>query len=478
MHRSRREVLLGAVGLGLAACARATGPGAGKAPIVVVGAGLSGLVAARELAAAGRDVVVLEAQARPGGRILTLRDGFADGVYVECGATHVIGDPELLELLRAVGVNVVKPKGPRGLATVEVFQGQRTRFDPGTEPPSHVALSDEERKLDFMGRLNRYFAIVKGVDPYAPLSAFTKYDAVSALELLSSLGASPGFIGLVGGAGGFVPDRVEETSGGFLLQQMAGFFRDAALSGGGRIEGGSDRLPRALATALGERITYGAEVKGIARRDDGVRLGFVKDGQQHELEASRVVLALPYSVLRRLVIEPAFAEAKARAVNELPMASVARVFAGFPRRFWIDRGESGDVETDEALGVVRDETKLQAGDAGVLGAYLSSDAARRFAALAPDARKTAFLEHLEKAHPGAKENVATYVEHVWDDDPFQRGAYAWLKKGQLKTLGPSLAAADGRLHFAGDHTSPRPGWMHGALASAKRVVREILAAGA
>ena len=470
---NRRQLLLGTVGLGLAACApKANGPGSAKTPIVIIGAGLSGLVIARDLAAAGRDVVVLEGQSRPGGRILTLREGFGDGVYVECGATHVVGDPDLLELIKSAGVSIVKPKPPHGLATIEVYDGKRTRFDPGVEPPSHTVLSEDERKLDFPGRVARYFGIAKGVDPYAPLSTFAKYDGASGLELLVSLGASPGYIKSV--AAGFTPDRLDEISAAFLLQQMAGFFRDFDLTGGGRIEGGSDRLPTALAQGLGARVMYGAEVKRIEQRDDGARVGFVKDGQLQQMDAVRVVSAIPFTVLRRIEIVPALATAKARAVMELPMASATRVFASFERRFWNEQGESGDVQTDEPLGVIRDETKLQAGNAGVLGAYLTGDAARTYGALATDERKKAFLEHLERAHPGAKEAVKTFVEHAWDDVPTARGAHAWMKKGQFATLAPALAVADRRIHFAGDHTTPRPGWMHGALASAKRVVREIL----
>ncbi|CAN5162740.1 flavin monoamine oxidase family protein [soil metagenome] len=461
--------------MALAACApRATGPLGAKTPIVVIGAGLSGLVVARDLALAGRDVVVLEAQARPGGRILTLRSPIADGAYVECGATHVIGDPELLDLLRAVGVAVVKPKPPRGLATVEYFGGKRVRLDPGTPPTERVVLDEAERKLDFIGRIQRYFAMVKGVDPESPRSTFAKYDGASGLELLASLGASPGYI--QASALTFVPEKLEETSAAFLLQQVAGFFRDFDLgAAGGRIEGGSDRLPFALARELGARVLFGAEVKRIEQLDGRARVSFVKDGQLQALDAVRVVSAIPYSVLRHIEIAPGLSAAKARVIAELPMASVARIFAEVDRRFWSEQGEAGDVETDEPLGAVRDETKLQAGNVGVLGAYLSGDAARRWTAIAKAERQDAFLNHLERIHPGTKTHFAHFLEHSWDEDPYARGAYAWMKKGQWSSLGPALTTPDGLLHFAGDHTSARPGWMHGALSSAKRVVREILA---
>jgi len=64
----------------------------------------------------------------------------------------------------------------------------------------------------------------------------------------------------------------------------------------------------------------------------------------------------------------------------------------------------------------------------------------------------------------------------WDEDPFARGVYAYFKPGQIMELGPAIASGEGRVHFAGDHTSCRPGFMHGAVSSARRVVREILAA--
>jgi monoamine oxidase len=479
---TRRQWLLGAASLALGACGaarrapRASGA-SGVRPVAVLGAGLAGLVAALDLVQSGRDVVVLEAQSRPGGRILTLRSPFSDAEFVEAGAAHVVGDPDLLAVMASVGIGVVKPRPPRGLATIEYFGRQRSRFEPGQEPPDRHALSEAERSLDFVGRLTKYFGLVKGTDaalPWPPPS-LARYDALTGAELLTELGASSGYAESFAGA--FVGERMADVSGAFVLREMANFFRDVDLTGGGRIEGGSDKLPLALAHRLGDRVVYGAEVKRIEQDDAEARVAFVHKGQLCQMAADRVVCAIPYTVLRHLEVSPAFSERKARAIRELPAVSVARVYAQFGRRFWAERGDAGDAETDLRMGAVRDETKFQLGSAGILGAYLSGDRAREFTGLTETQRLSAFLDDAEKVHPGAREGFVAGVTKCWDEDPFARGAYAWFKPGQMTELGPALAVAEGRVHFAGDHTSHRPGFMHGAVASARRVVREILTAG-
>jgi monoamine oxidase len=95
----------------------------------------------------------------------------------------------------------------------------------------------------------------------------------------------------------------------------------------------------------------------------------------------------------------------------------------------------------------------------------------------PEARVAAALEDAERVHPGLKAALTTGESVAWDAEPFARGAYAWFKPGELTELGPAAKAPEARVHFAGDGTSYRPGFMHGALSSVKRVVAEVLEAG-
>src|SRR5216110_633517 len=108
-----------------AAPATVTAPARGRPRVIVVGAGLAGLAAARALTERGHDVRVLEAGDRVGGRILTIRAPWRDGLFVEAGATHVVGDPALLALCASLGVAIETRAKTRGLARVSFKDGQR-----------------------------------------------------------------------------------------------------------------------------------------------------------------------------------------------------------------------------------------------------------------------------------------------------------------------------------------------------------------
>jgi monoamine oxidase len=188
------------------------------------------------------------------------------------------------------------------------------------------------------------------------------------------------------------------------------------------------------------------------------------------IEADRVVCAIPGSVLKSVEITPALSADKRRALDALSYTSVTRVFVQTARRLGGPAPLS--LTTDRPIQWVWEASAGQPGQRGILESYMAGAAARRVG-LMSDADRVAFvrdeLAHVLPQHGGPIERGAS---KMWDDDPFSRGAYVWFKPNQ-GGLARELARPEGRVHFAGEHVSSRPGWMEGAIESALRVVDEI-----
>jgi monoamine oxidase len=228
-----------------------------------------------------------------------------------------------------------------------------------------------------------------------------------------------------------------------------------------------------MAEKLGARLALVAKVKRIERLEQGMRVVFERNGKTESVEAARVVCALPSTVLRSIQFEPALSADKQRAIADLTMVSVTRVYLGCERKIWSEQSHAAAAETDDWLKKLTDETDAAEGATGLLGVYAVGDASRRLAHMSEAERLAAVKALAERVHPGVEPLIYGGTSKCWDDDPLLRGAYANFRPKELTTLAVSLARAEGRIHFAGDQTSYRPGFMHGALGSAKRVVNEI-----
>ncbi len=448
--------------------------------VIVVGAGLAGLSAAYELTQAGHDVTILEAQMRPGGRVLTLREPFSDGLYAEAGARRFPDTHDFtLKYVKLFNLTLDPyPRYPSGLARVEYRRGRRFTVKPGEKfnllEHFPFDITSEERDLGIDGLWQKYLgpAIEEMGDPHSPdwpPESAKSYDQMTVPELLRERGASPASIAAMNFAWGV--DRKKDRSPSALW----------ALAGGGdpepkqiyKIRGGMDLLPKAFAVRLAEKIHYGAPAVRIEHDARSVRVVFLQAGAHQAIAGDYLICAIPFSVLKYVEISPPFTPEKQRAIAELPFTPGARVFLQSRRRYWLEEGFSGFAETD-VLHSIWHPTFDQPGPRGILLAFLWDSRARHLTAMTEDERISFTLEHMEKIFPGIRQHFEGGVTKSWGDDPWARGVSVYLKPGQVTSLLPHIARPEGRVHFAGTHTLPiLAGWMQGALKSGNRAAREV-----
>jgi monoamine oxidase len=241
-----------------------------------------------------------------------------------------------------------------------------------------------------------------------------------------------------------------------------------------KIRGGNDLLPKAFASRLGEKIRYGAAVLRIEQSSPGVKAIFLQAGSYHTISGDYLICAVPFSVQKSIEVAPPFSLEKQRAIEQLPYLSDSKVFLQSRKRFWVEDGESGFATADLPISQVWDLTFGQPGTRGILMARALALHSRRITAMSESERIAFALEQAEKIYPGTRNNFEGGVTKCWDEDEWARGASAYYAPGQFSSLLPHVARREGRIHFAGEHTSVWiDGWMQGALESGNRVAREV-----
>src|SRR2546426_7652489 len=450
-------------------------PTASSKRILIIGAGLAGLVAAYELTQAGHDVTILEAQLRPGGRVLTLREPFSDGLYAEAGAARIPDNHDLtLHYVKHFGLTLV-PFYPDKLARVFVLKGKRIKVQPGSDldlSQVPLELKAEERRLGMSGLVQKYLGnALRGIgDPSAPdwpSAQARAYDNVTMAEFLRQQGASHAAIELLE----YPFTSAEDDPVSFLwnLREIAYESQETTRY---KISGGNDLLPKAFAAKLKERIHYGSPVVRIEQDSNKVRAIAVQSGTHHTFEADRLICTVPFPALRRVEVQPPFSERKRKAIAELTYDPVTRVILQCRSRFWEKDGYNGFGISDLPQEIFH-PTFDQPGMRGLLVSYLLTGVGKRVGAMDPDSRTEFVSREMEKVHPGLLNHLEGCVSKVWPADPWAGGAGAEHSPGQLTTFCVGIERPEGRVHFAGEHTSGYPYWMQGALQSGLRAAEEV-----
>ena len=454
------------------------GPPARPKRVVIVGAGMAGLVAAWELAHAGHDPVVLEARGRVGGRVHTLREPFTHGLYAEAGAMRI---PRTHDLTHAYCERFGLPLRPFTINNPHAYVfmgGNRWRLAEVQATPTCLpfVLSDKEcgRTVDVLWAeaIQRFVDRVASDGEAAWADIVRDWDHCSTREFLEECHWSEGAIEAFGLLS-FQEALMNSSFLELLREEVTRCYVDLT-----EIDGGMDRLPHAFLPVLGNRIRFGARMIALDQDESSATVHYQTPAGRFRETGDYVIVTVPFAVLRHVETMKPFSSAKQRAIRQLHYDASAKILLQCRRRFWEedDGIVGGGTATDLPIrALYYPDHGRETGRGVLLASYTWSEDAQRWGSLAASDRIVQALENVALIHPQVTQEFEVGASYMWHHDEFAGGAFALFDPGQQTRLYDAIVTPEGRIHFAGEHASLAHAWIQGAIESGLRATLEILA---
>ncbi|MDX2144769.1 MAG: FAD-dependent oxidoreductase [Rhodospirillaceae bacterium] len=481
MSASRRTLLTTAASLGVAAALPRMARAAEKADVIIIGAGLSGLKAAVELKEQGAKVVVLEANARIGGRAFTA-DHFPG--RPELGASQIGPDyARVLDMCDRMDVKL-GPGSNINAPFAFYVRGRLMKKEDWKSAPENKTVGEERAVLPaalFSYYLRKHMTLKAAEDWLEPAAA--QFD-VAPGPWLKSKGVSDEALRLM--EGGLAPDAwntslltlmQEEARGMVIFGSSTDTTKDRFAQyaeTSQHVVGGTSRLPEAMAKFVAQdaagAVLTNKIVADIAMTTTDVTVRCL-DGTAYT--ADFAISAIPFKPLNRVSIDPPLQGMQAEAVRSMPYNTNTQIHFAVKAPYWEQDGLDASLWSDGPVTNLRQSINYD-GTRTRAAAFCVGKKGDRIDQMAPKDRAAYVLAELERMRPSLKGKLEVVGVHSWPQYMFVEGCRHSYGPGQVTRWAHDMIKPHGRLHFAGEHTRRLDVGMESAMESGERAALEII----
>lgn len=439
--------------------------------ITIVGGGIAGLNAAYQLKKLGLSSTLYEASNRVGGRMFTIKNYFGENITTDIGGEFVDANHEdILQLAKELNVEMYDLR-------TDTLHKETLYFDGKAYAEKDMA----EALQPYVPQLVKDIASLPEELTYKNAALIEKFDKQSVKEYMLSLGINGWLYKyldvMINREYGMGTDEQSALNFLIMMDKSGEFYGEHEIY---KIKGGSQHLTDEIYKKIKESVKLKHQLTAIKEKNNQYELSFSNNNSITKSKADFVILALPFSTLRKIKMDVPMPVEKRKCIDEFSYGNSSKYIMGFSDKPWRKQNTQGYTFTDECFGCGWDSSHMQSDATSSFTVFGGAKFSDKIFESKQEKLNAEFIPALDKIYQGS-EKIFTgkNIKFCWGKQPFTKAGYTSFKKGQYSSISGWEAVPVGNIYFAGEHVSgPFQGFMNGAAetgrAAAKNVAAKIL----